>query len=198
MISVERIVIENIAISFTRKNIKNINLRIASPTGEVKVSAPMFTSMKRVEKFIIKRKDWILSSQKAVIERAKKNNGLVKLFGTNDLHSVKNLASLKRKYAKELIEVSKPYFEKWEKLTGLHVDCVVVHWPKTMWGSCEKSKKKIMLNGQLLAMDRKFLDYVVLHELTHLKYSNHGANFKEYMTKYMPDWRDVKKELNGK
>ena len=112
MISVERIVVENIAISFTRKNIKNINIRISSPSGEVKVSAPMLASMRRVEKFIKERKDWILSSQKIVIERAKKNNALVKLFGTNDLSSVKNLASLKRKYAKELIEVSKPYFEK--------------------------------------------------------------------------------------
>ena len=53
-----------------------------------------------------------MSSQKVVIERAKKNNALEKLFGTNDLSSVKNLASLKRKYAKKLIEVSKPYFEK--------------------------------------------------------------------------------------
>ena len=44
-----------------------------------------------------------------------------------------------------------------------------------------------MLNGQLVAMDKKYLDYVVLHELTHLKYSNHGEGFKNFMTQYMPN-----------
>ena len=53
----ERIVIENIPITFTRKKIRNINLRIVEPNGEVKVSAPMLTSMSRVEKFIRDRKD---------------------------------------------------------------------------------------------------------------------------------------------
>ena len=44
-----------------------------------------------------------------------------------------------------------------------------------------------MLNGQLLAMDKKFLDYVVLHEVTHLRYANHGADFKNFMTEHMPN-----------
>lgn len=56
-----------------------------------------------------------------------------------------------------------------------------------MWGTCDKKKKRIMLNGQLVGMDKKFLDYVILHELTHLKYSNHGKDFKDFMSKYMPD-----------
>ncbi|MDO5426798.1 MAG: hypothetical protein Q4F54_03610 [Coriobacteriia bacterium] len=53
----EKIVIENIQISFTRKKIRNINLRIIEPNGEVKVSAPYSISMRRVEKFIRERKD---------------------------------------------------------------------------------------------------------------------------------------------
>lgn len=44
-----------------------------------------------------------------------------------------------------------------------------------------------MLNGNLVFRDEKYLDYVVLHELTHLKYSNHGEKFYQYMTKYMPN-----------
>ena len=53
----ERIVIENIPITFTRKNIKNINLRIVEPNGEVKLSAPILISMRRIEKFVGERKD---------------------------------------------------------------------------------------------------------------------------------------------
>ena len=40
------------------------------------------------------------------------------------------------------------------------------------------------------------LEYVVLHELIHLKIKNHGPKFIEMMDKYMPNWRDVKKALN--
>lgn len=53
----EKIIVENIPISFTRKRIRNINLRIIAPKGEVKVSAPYSVSMRRVEKFIREKKD---------------------------------------------------------------------------------------------------------------------------------------------
>lgn len=53
----EKLVIENIQVSFSRKNIKNINIRISEPNGEVKVSAPLYISMKRVEKFIASKKN---------------------------------------------------------------------------------------------------------------------------------------------
>lgn len=66
----EKIVIENIQISFTRKRIRNINIRIGEPNGEVKVSAPYSISMRRVEKFIRERKDWILAAQQKVINRS--------------------------------------------------------------------------------------------------------------------------------
>lgn len=54
-----------------------------------------------------------------------------------------------------------------------------------------------MINGMLVTMDEKFLDYVVLHELTHLKYANHGEGFKSFMSHYMPNWKILRKELNA-
>ena len=41
------------------------------------------------------------------------------------------------------------------------------------------------------------LEYVILHELTHLKVSNHGKDFVAIMDKYMPDWKDKRNLLNG-
>ena len=192
----EKIYIENIPITFTRKKIRNINIRIVAPKGEVKVSAPMLTSMNRVEKFIKERKDWILSSQKKVIDRSQNKSEFINQLFDN-CKSKEEIHERKKLCEQELIIQAKPYFEKWEKLTGLRPEKVVVRWPKTMWGSCNKQQKKIMLNGQLVAMDKKFLDYVVLHELTHLKYSNHGENFKNFLTKYMPNWKELRRELNG-
>lgn len=194
----EHLVIENIPISFSRKNIKNINIRIVEPNGEVKVSAPYLISMNRVEKFITERKEWIINSQQKIIDKShSKNNIMDRLFNLESLNSNMTLPELKKLYADELLLQAKPIFEKWEQVCGLKPNKVVVKWVKTMWGSCNKKDKKIMLNGQLVAMDKKYLDYVILHELTHLKYSNHGEKFKNFMTKYMPNWKEIRRELNG-
>ena len=59
----EKIIIEDIAITLERKNIKNMYLRVLPPLGEVKVSAPIFVSDKDIYDFIKSRKEWILKKQ---------------------------------------------------------------------------------------------------------------------------------------
>lgn len=49
-----------------------------------------------------------------------------------------------------------------------------------------------MLSGMLVVMDERFLDYIILHELTHLKFANHGPDFKNFMTEHMPTWQDTR------
>ena len=41
------------------------------------------------------------------------------------------------------------------------------------------------------------LEYIILHELVHLKVPNHGRDFIEAMNKYMPEWKEKKNLLNG-
>ena len=47
-------------------------------------------------------------------------------------------------------------------------------------------------------MPEKCVSYVVLHEICHIRYANHGAGFKSMLSRYMPDWKEVKRFLNGK
>lgn len=67
---------------------------------------------------------------------------------------------------------------------------------KTLWGSCTKSKGKITLNEYLLKADIRCIQYVILHELTHLMYSYHNADFYNFLTVQMPDWQERKKQLD--
>ena len=57
--------------------------------------------------------------------------------------------------------------------------------------------KKIWLNLQLAKKSIDCLEYVILHELTHLKERNHNAAFIEIIDLYMPNWREVRKKLNN-
>jgi predicted metal-dependent hydrolase len=67
---------------------------------------------------------------------------------------------------------------------------------KTRWGTCNVLKARVWLNLQLAKYKPEALEYVMLHELTHLWEHNHGPAFKARMDQYCPDWRQVKHELN--
>lgn len=67
---------------------------------------------------------------------------------------------------------------------------------KTMWGNCKYNKGIVTLNFYLFKTPIPCINYVILHELAHMIYHNHGQEFKAFLTKYMPDWKERKKELN--
>lgn len=69
---------------------------------------------------------------------------------------------------------------------------------KTRWGSCNPKKQKVTLNLQLMKADLECIDHVVLHELMHFKYSNHGKEFYALIDKYMSDWKERRERLNEK
>jgi hypothetical protein len=64
------------------------------------------------------------------------------------------------------------------------------------WGSCS-SKGNITLNTALCSIPRPLAEYVVLHEVVHLRVLNHGKDFKALMTAYMPDWQERERALAG-
>ena len=84
--------------------------------------------------------------------------------------------------------------EKMRKITGLAPEEYRIKKVKTSWGSCS-SNKKISINQDLMMYSRHAIEYVVLHELCHLKHMNHSKKFWALVEKYMPDYKDAEKEL---
>ena len=64
------------------------------------------------------------------------------------------------------------------------------------WGSCTK-RGTITLNIELVKVPLVFIDYVVVHELCHLKIHNHSPDFYRLLTRSMPDWRQRKRRLES-
>ena len=63
-------------------------------------------------------------------------------------------------------------------------------------GSCTPKTGRIRLNLQLGLMDPRFLEYVLVHEMTHLWENGHGEGFQRRMSAYLPQWRQLRRELN--
>lgn len=85
----------------------------------------------------------------------------------------------------------------WEARTGLHPSAWQIKNMKTRWGTCNTATRKIWLNLQLAKQPPVCLDYVIAHELTHLRYPGHGQDFQAFLTRAMPNWPEVRKTLNN-
>ena len=85
-----------------------------------------------------------------------------------------------------------------EAQTGLYCSEWRVKDMKNRWGSCNITKKRIWLNLKLVQYPPECLEYVILHELIHLKVPNHSADFYAELDQYMPDWQMRRKILNRK
>ena len=93
------------------------------------------------------------------------------------------------KYAERL----KLYYAK-TKRHGIVLPNIQIRMMKKRWGSCSK-QGSIILNTQLIKAPSHCIDYVIMHELCHLKYFNHGKLFYNLLVKVMPDWEKRKKRL---
>lgn len=70
-----------------------------------------------------------------------------------------------------------------------------VQFMRSQWGSCNSSGH-LALNTHMVKLPTALVDYVLVHELCHLKHMNHGKRFQGLMDKHQPDWRDRQTELN--
>ncbi len=105
---------------------------------------------------------------------------------------------LREVYRAELLKKVEVLMPRWEQLTGLKANEWRTKYMKTRWGTCNIAAKRIWLNVQLAEKPPMCLEYVMLHELTHLIEKYHNARFYNFVAQFMPDWRDIRKCLNNR
>jgi len=89
-----------------------------------------------------------------------------------------------------------PLLKKWETQMNLHCSEWKIKKMKTKWGSCNEEAKRLWFNLELMKVDDSCLEYVIVHELAHLKHKQHNKHFFNTLTKFIPDWEHRKNILN--
>lgn len=84
----------------------------------------------------------------------------------------------------------------WEPRLKVTVAGFYVQQMKTRWGSCNPTARTLRLNTALATKPRECLEYLVVHEMTHLLEPTHGPRFISLMDRIMPHWRDTRELLN--
>jgi hypothetical protein len=99
-------------------------------------------------------------------------------------------------YREQLKIAVPPLLAKWEPLMGVRVKRFFVQRMKTRWGSCNPETGGIRLNSELAKKPPECLEYLVVHELTHLLEPTHNDRFMLLLERFIPRWKFHKEELN--
>lgn len=151
------------------------------PDGAVVVRAPFNMSERRIDAFLAEKSAWIkkhLSMINAEKSAPKYTDAEIKAFKI----SAKRVLTERTAYFAEIIGV------KYGKIT--------IRAERTLWGSCT-ARGNINLNCLLVELPQNIYDYVVIHELCHLKHLNHSRLFWETVAKYCPDYKIYRKWLKA-
>ncbi len=105
-------------------------------------------------------------------------------------------ALLARWYREQVRDVAAEIIARWEPVLGVKLARFYVRRMKTMWGSCTPHASTIRLNTELAKKPVECLEYIVVHELTHLREPTHNTRFVELMDLVMPHWRSRRDRLN--
>lgn len=97
-------------------------------------------------------------------------------------------------YRIQAAEVIKSKADKLSSRLGLTYKRIIIRGQKTRWGSCS-NKGNLGFNWKLMMVPEPVLDYVIVHELTHLREMNHKKRFWELVAEQCPRWREYRKWL---
>ena len=101
-----------------------------------------------------------------------------------------------REFALDIYEELVVKYQSSLKKYNIILPQIEIRQMKSRWGSCIPVNNKIILNLNLIKTPICCIEYVVLHELAHFKYQNHSKNFYNFITVFMPDWKERKKLLD--
>ena len=129
--------------------------------------------------------------------RVEIDNNYLNLYVRENSSKEKRESIMDEWYRVELKLQIPKYIEKWEKVMNVSVNEWNVRKMKARWGSCHIKDKKIIINLELAKKNPRGLEYIVVHEMVHLLERNHNDKFKGYMDEFLPNWREIKNEINS-
>ena len=157
-----------------RSKRKSVSIQV-DENCNITVRAPLRLSQKEIDRILLEKKAWL--EKTIVSQREKKKNA--KVYSDDEI-------KLLRKKAKEIIPLKVKYYAG---IMQVNPASVKINSAKKRYGSCSGTNN---LNFSLYLMDKdeRFIDYVVVHELAHIKHHNHSKDFYNFIEQFMPDYKE--------
>lgn len=185
-----------------------------SDNNEITVRCPFHTGKSRIERFLNEKQDWIDKIISRNSKRQQKDNAVLNFKAVyvdgNQIPLIlgeKNLVTSTCVYLKKIEDIQKQFIKSFSKSffdevnfisekTGLVPLSVKVRNYKSRWGCCD-IKGNIYFNYKLFMLPLNLREYVIIHELCHLKHHNHSTAFWSLVESYLPNCKSLRKELKN-
>lgn len=163
--------------------------------ASVEIRTSLTTSTKSIEAFVEKKSNWIRKKQNLFQNRKTLEKEKFYLFGEvceRIDYGMTDEASIDILYRQKTIKTITPLLQTWSEKMQLFPTYVGYRKNKTRWGSCN-GKNRLSFNTNLAKMHPDFIEYVVVHELAHIKHKNHSKAFWAEVEKFLPNYKNRKK-----
>lgn len=167
--------------SIIRSRRRTLSLEVTRD-GQVVVRAPLRADQNLIESFVASHELWL---QRA-LERREAHNAA---------HPEPTEARRSALIARAKAEIPQRV-AYWSGVMGLSPAAIHITSAKTRFGSCS-AKNSLSFSWYLMDYPDEAIDYVVVHELAHIRHHNHSPAFYALVEQYMPDWRERMKLLRG-
>lgn len=193
-----------------KKQTKNTYLRIKE-NNTIYITTNIRTKDKAIIKIIEENKKSILKMQEKYQKKSQNNNYFWFLgkkydvvltndpdvkFGDNKVFIGKDI-DIDKWYKKQALPIFKEHFDIcYNKFSrNIIYPSLNIRKMKSRWGVCNIRLKKVTLNLELIKKDLKYLDYVIMHELSHLIEANHSPNFWKVVEENVPEYKNIRKQM---
>lgn len=197
----------------TYKNNKNMYLRVKEDL-KIHITCNKYVSNTLISKFVLDNKDMILENIKRYENKQITNENYLIYQGKkyeivyitkNQIIFTNNKVFINRSFNKDNFYKKQAKLIYLQRLNNIYnqieedipYPVLKIRNMKTRWGVCNVKTKTITLNLELIKMPEKYLDYVIIHELCHLKHPNHSKDFWNMVSKYEPLYKKIRKEMKN-
>jgi predicted metal-dependent hydrolase len=153
--------------------------------------------------YLSKESHYYLGKRYLLVVNSQATANTVRLkHNTIELNVRPNIETTKKKellelwYRNQLKEIVKKLIAKWEPIISVKVAEFGIKKMKTKWGTCNSEASRIWINLELAKKPIQCIEYIVVHELVHFLERNHTNRFVSIMNQHLPNWRELKDELN--
>lgn len=177
-------------VEITKKQVKNLNFRIKpSEPNKIYISIPLRASYEDAVKLLDNPR------VRKMLEKHEKNVNEQKPAKAD---WYKKQEPYRDEYSRRLEKLLPELFEKWQKKLGVRAAKVTIKDTRSQWGSCNVKNHSISISVWLGAFPEECIEYVVVHELTHLLEKGHNARFYGYLDLHYPEWKMCEQILKRK
>lgn len=149
-------------------------------------------SLKKIQSIVEKKARWIdeklaLLNSRKYISKIYKEHGCVLIYGIKEpLHVKGKLSDFYKHKTKEIVP---DLVNKWSLKMGLYPKKVLFRKTKRRWGSCS-AKNELSFTSSLIQLPLECIEYVIMHELSHIKHKHHKKAFWLHVEKFMPNFKE--------